>query len=155
MPMTRIALIAVALLFTSAATFAADPFPNKPLRAIVPFAPGGATDIVMRLIAVKLADALGQPVVVENSPGGGTARHRPGRAGCADGYTLMVVTAALAINPACGDAHRYDSFKDFAPVTHVADPNIARDEITRPVSAMRTRGRCEGESRKMSYGSPG
>ncbi|HEY9530490.1 MAG TPA: tripartite tricarboxylate transporter substrate-binding protein, partial [Burkholderiales bacterium] len=107
------------LLGAAACSAAAQDYPSRPIRLIVPFAPGGATDIPARLVAPKLSDALGQPVVVENRPGAGgiigieaAARSQP------DGYTMLVATnGELVMNPSIYPKLPYDPFKDFIPVS--------------------------------------
>ena len=105
----------------------AQPFPVKPIRIIVPFAPGGANDLVTRLVAQKLAASMGQGVVVENRGGaGGTI----GLDVCAkappDGYTLvMAPVSAVAFAPSLNAKLSYDPVRDFAPVTRVSSgPNV-------------------------------
>jgi tripartite-type tricarboxylate transporter receptor subunit TctC len=103
------------------------PFPNKPLRFVVPYPPGGPVDQVARLLAEKMRDSLGQPVVVENKAGAG------GNIGAdfvakspSDGYTmLMGAVATHAINPYLYSKIPYDPNKDFTPITRVASvPNV-------------------------------
>lgn len=104
-----------------AATGADQPYPAKPVRFIVPFAPGGATDLLARTIGEKLSASLGQPFVVENRPGAATqvgaqlvARSQP------DGHTLLMATSTtLAINVSLYAKLPYDPVKDFAPVSLV------------------------------------
>jgi tripartite-type tricarboxylate transporter receptor subunit TctC len=115
-----IAFIA-ALAFTSA--FAADPYPTKPIRMIVGFAPGGGTDLTARPVAQKMSELMGQQVVVENRPGaaGNIATEQVARA-APDGYTLLMGTiAALAINPSLYGNLRFDPETDLAPVIQVVD----------------------------------
>jgi tripartite-type tricarboxylate transporter receptor subunit TctC len=113
------------LCFAAVASFAtlavAQPYPNRPIRMIVPFAPGGATDIIARTVAQKLSDRVGQPVVVENKPGAGTtvgnaevAKARP------DGYTLLFAPTPFVISQVVYPTLPYDPRKDFAPVSLLA-----------------------------------
>lgn len=114
----------VALLALAALTwpsFAAEPFPSRPIRMVVPYAPGGNVDISARIIAPYLTEALAQTVVVDNRPGGG------GNLGAAlvakstaDGHTLLVGSSGpLSVNPVIFKKLPYDSLKDFAPVSTV------------------------------------
>ena len=94
----RILPIVAALIF--AASAAAQPFPSKPVRLVVPLPPGGATDVVARLLAQKLEAAWGQPVVLDHKPGGGTVIGAQAVATAApDGHTLGIVISAFTINP--------------------------------------------------------
>jgi tripartite-type tricarboxylate transporter receptor subunit TctC len=121
---------ATALAFACAPAVAlaqAASYPNKPIRLIVPFPPGGSTDILGRALGQKLAEAWGQAVVIDNRPGAGgsigadaVARATP------DGYTLLMGhIGTLAVNPALYPKLTYDPLKDFAPVSLVAIvPNV-------------------------------
>lgn len=99
-----------------------QPYPAKPVKLVVPYPPGGSADILARAIGQKLGDQLGQPVVVENRPGAGTAvgaefvaRSQP------DGYTLLLGTVSShAMNPALSTKVGYDPVKDFSPIAPVA-----------------------------------
>jgi tripartite-type tricarboxylate transporter receptor subunit TctC len=117
----------LATLALSAATLAqADNWPSRPLTLIVPFPPGGAADTVGRYYAEQLSTSLGQPVVVDNKPGAGTAIAAEAVAKAKpDGYTLSLATAGqLAILPNL-QAVRYDPIKDFTPVAMLASvPNV-------------------------------
>lgn len=110
--------LAAAALATVGAAHAGDaPYPSKPIRLVVGYAPGGGTDIMARLIGQRLAIELGQPVVIENKPGAGQniAATQVARAP-ADGYTLFLSSSALAINGSLYNSLDYDPVKSFAPV---------------------------------------
>jgi tripartite-type tricarboxylate transporter receptor subunit TctC len=98
----------------------AQPYPNKPIRIIVPFAAGGAVDVVARLIGARLADSLGQPVIVENRAGaGGNAGADAVAKSAPDGYTILQNTNGQALSPALYRALPFDTVKDFIPVTQL------------------------------------
>ena len=103
-----------------------NPFPAKPLRVVVPLAPGGGSDIVARIAAQALADAWGQTLVIDNRPGaGGTIGTSIVAKAPADGYTALVSSSTMAIGPALYKNIGYDILKDFTPVTLIADqPSI-------------------------------
>src|SRR5262245_10637314 len=96
-------------------------YPERPLTIVVPFAPGGANDVVVRAIQQPLAEALGQPIVIENRGGAGgsvgagyVARAR------ADGYTLLMAATGFAVNPSLYDKVQYDPLADFEPIAEIA-----------------------------------
>ena len=116
----RILLPLFAVPLVCAGIAAAQNYPQKPIRIIVPFQAGGSTDVVFRILAPRLTDQLGQTVVVDNRPGGGAtigmemvAKSPP------DGYTLGVATLSFVCNPFILSRLPYDSEKDLAPVTLV------------------------------------
>jgi len=116
-------LLAVLLLFAGSAS---AQYPNRAIKLIVPFPPAGATDIVGRIVAQKLGERLGQPVVVENRPGaGGSLGSDVAAKSAPDGYTLLMATSSThSIGPVLQKLP-YDPIKDFAPITHVANiPNV-------------------------------
>ena len=118
-PFTR-AVIAV-LALPGAATAFAQGYPLRPLRLVVPYAAGGSTDVLARMVGQKLTAALGQPVVIDNRTGAGTliATEIVAHA-AADGYTLLMATPPLAIAPALYARLPFDVERDFAPVTNIA-----------------------------------
>ena len=113
-----IALGAVMSMSTaSAADKAAERYPSKPIRIIVPFPPGGGTDFVTRALAPPLGDALGQSIIIDNRSGAqGVVGTTIGAQAGADGHTLVVVDAATVIAPAMMDKPPFDVLKDFAPI---------------------------------------
>ncbi|MGZ5096335.1 MAG: Bug family tripartite tricarboxylate transporter substrate binding protein [Burkholderiales bacterium] len=119
----RIIALAGALLAIAAVpAFAQDKYPNKPIRLIVAFPPGGSTDIIARLVAQRLAERLGQQVIIDNRGGaGGTLGTEIAARANPDGYTLtMGTTSTHVIAPAAYPKLKYDPIKDFAPITLVA-----------------------------------
>jgi len=112
-------LAAIALFALTAVAARGDTFPSRPIRIVVPFAAGGATDLIARVVGQKLTESMGQAVVVENRPGASgmigadlVAKAPP------DGYTLLMAsTAEIAINPSLYSKMSYDPQKDLAPIT--------------------------------------
>lgn len=104
-----------------AAPVGAQGFPNKPIRLVIPFAPGGVVDLTARQIGPKLSEAIGQPVLIENRSGaGGTLAADHVAKSAPDGHTLLFAFDSHAVNPHIYKSElRYDTFKDFAPVTFV------------------------------------
>jgi tripartite-type tricarboxylate transporter receptor subunit TctC len=148
--------LALATLLPLAA--AGQQFPNKAVRLMVPFPPGGATDIIGRLVAAKMQEVWGQPVVVENKPGAGTvvgtdyvAKSAP------DGYTLGMVVTAYVINPSLRGDLPYDTLKDLRGVTQVsvqhlvmaAHPSLPANNIPELVAL------AKKEPGKLAYATPG
>lgn len=113
----------------------AAPYPERPIRIIVPFAPGGASDLIARVISGPLGQMLGQSVVVENMAG---ANGNIGIANAAkaepDGYTLLVASSVIFVNPMLTKGANYDPQRDFAPLVHLGgSPNAL---VTRPDSGI-------------------
>lgn len=153
----RRALVVALATFASLA-FGSD-FPNKPIRIIVPYQPGGSTDAMARMIGQKLTERLGQPVVVENKPGASeqvgaiTVAKSP-----ADGYTIMLATTiGLAVNPSLYSKLQYDPAKDFAailplakiPSVVVVNPQVPAKNMEELTAYLKAR------PGKISYGSAG
>ena len=109
----------VALTLGAAAPADAQPYPSRVIKLVVPFTPGSPNDVMARLLTQHLAPRLGQPIVVDNKPGGGTAiGTKQAAAAEPDGYTLLFISSALVIDPAMKRV-AYDPLKDFAPVATV------------------------------------
>jgi tripartite-type tricarboxylate transporter receptor subunit TctC len=107
----------IGLLWTCASAVSAQTYPSKPIKIIVPFTPGSATDVMARIVGERLNAAWGQPVVVENKAGaGGTIGIRDTARADADGYTLAVVSSGHAVNHVLYKDLGYDTLKDFASV---------------------------------------
>lgn len=113
---------AATCLTLSAGQAVAQAYPTKPIKIIVPFGPGGFTDVVARILGVKLGESLGQSVVIENKPGAGSmigtdqvAKSAP------DGHTLLIVSSTHVISPWIYKSVPYDPLKSFAPVSKLVD----------------------------------
>ena len=116
-----VSILAAVGLFGFTAPAHAQDYPTKPIRLIVGFAAGGGNDIIARVFGQKLSDSLGQPVIVENKPGGGAivatdyvAKSAP------DGYTLLMSASGISINPAVYAKLPYDAINDFVAVSELA-----------------------------------
>jgi tripartite-type tricarboxylate transporter receptor subunit TctC len=154
------ALIAPALLLVPPASpVQAQAFPSRPVRWIVPYAPGGNTDMIARVVGARLADGLGQPVLVENRPGAATllgsefvAKSAP------DGYTILLATSTtLAINPHLYRKLPYDPVRDFAPVALIArTPMVLVVHPSLPVKSIRDLvALARSRPGQLAYGSAG
>src|SRR4051812_16681003 len=121
----RIAFVLLAA-FVPVAPAAAQPYPARPIKLVVPFGPGGPTDVSARLVAQVVQSALDQSVVIENRPGaGGATGTKAVAAAEPDGYTLLIGTSAtLGVVPALVKSPGYDPIKSFAPVGKVADSTL-------------------------------
>ncbi|HEY5898906.1 MAG TPA: tripartite tricarboxylate transporter substrate binding protein [Burkholderiales bacterium] len=151
-------LLCIAFLAAFAATIQAQPFPSKPLRVIVPFPPGGAADITSRILGEQMAAGLGQPMLIENRPGGSTiigaeAVLRSPH----DGYTLFVVFPSFIINPSVRQGMSFHPLKDFRAVGHTV--NMPMTIAVHPSVPARTLqelidlGRAQPGA--IAYGTPG
>ena len=151
-------LSGLALAAAAIAPVVAQTYPNKPIKLILPFPPGGATDVMSRILAEKLTPRLGQTVIVENKPGAGTmlASEFVAKAP-ADGYTLLMAASSLVIAPSLYSKVNYDPIKDFTPVTQVAavihlvvvNPNLPVKSIQDLIAYLKA------NPGKVSYGSTG
>ncbi len=137
------ALGAVAALLWSglalAGSASAESYPAHPVRLIVPFAAGGPTDVIARIVAQKLSEAWGQQVYTENIPGaGGNTGVAMAARAPADGYTILVVSTGFIVNPSMYAKIPYDPVKDFAPITLVAaSPNVVSVNPDFPAKSMK------------------
>ncbi len=127
------------VLLPATASAQAPAWPAKPVRIVVPTSPGGGTDIVTRLLAQRLTEVFGQPVLVENRPGAGqilgtefVARAAP------DGYTQLMAASAIVLNEGLAKKPAYDTLRDFVPVTLAASlPNVLTVHPSLPVKSLK------------------
>jgi tripartite-type tricarboxylate transporter receptor subunit TctC len=148
------------ILLLLAAPFAqAQSWPQKPVRVIVPFAPGGASDLMPRVVGEKLSPMWGQPVVIENRPGAaGNLGMEAGAKAPADGYTLLSApNGNLVVNPHMYSKLAYDVFKDLAPITRIAavqnvlvvHPDVAAKTVKELI------GLAKAQPGALNFASPG
>ena len=151
-------IVAVTLATAAGSVAAAATFPSRPVRMIVPLAPGGGSDIVARIAAAALGDAWGQSIVVDNRPGAGSvvgtaiaAKALP------DGHTLLVSSSSLAISPALYKELPYDLRRDFAPVTLLASqPSALAVHVSVPAASARELiALAKAQPGRLAYGSAG
>ncbi|MCM3609277.1 tripartite tricarboxylate transporter substrate binding protein [Cupriavidus pauculus] len=126
-------------LLTGLAAPAQAAFPDKPIRIVVPFSPGGGTDLIARAMGIAMAQDLGQPVVIDNKPGGGTIIGTDNVAKSApDGYTLVMATFAHAVNPSLQPKLPFDTERAFTPVMLVGrSPNVLVVRADSPYKSVR------------------
>jgi tripartite-type tricarboxylate transporter receptor subunit TctC len=116
----RLLLIVLAALGLHCAEVHAQAYPSKPIRILVPFAPGGSIDVLARLLSPKMAEELGQPVLVDNRPGaGGRIAPEAVAKAAPDGYTILISSNFLAVIPALYKKLSFDPTKDLAPVSQL------------------------------------
>jgi len=153
------AVVAAVLAGATAHPARAQDYPNRPITLVVPFAPGGSTSIVARIVADKLSEALGQQIVVENRPGaGGTVGTRGVAKSPPDGYTLLLgYTGTLAIGPTLYPNAGYDPRKDFAPIGMIGNaPNSLVVHPSFPAKSVKELvDYAKANPGKVSYGSAG
>ena len=152
---------ALSILPISHAVCAQQPYPNRPIRLIVPYPAGGATDVVARIVAEKMSDELGQQIFVDNRPGAGTmigatavARSAP------DGYTLLLGdTGTYALNPTLYDKQlTYDPAKDFTPISRTGRVPlilVANSNVIKVNSVQELIATAKKDPGKIDFGAPG
>ena len=148
----------LAVLTLIAGLAAAQDYPTRPVRMIVPFAPGGPTDVIARVVAQKLSEGLGQQVVVDNRAGAGgnlgmgLAANAP-----ADGHTLIVVSSSFVVNPGLYGQIPYDPYKSFIPVSNMAaSPNVFTVHPSLPAKNMKELlTMVAADPKKFSVATPG
>jgi len=153
----RLTLLSAALFGVAAQQAQAQAYPNRAVRLVVPAAAGGTIDILARMLSVRLAEGLGQPVVVENRPGGGTnigmeavARAAP------DGYTFLLGGVTIATNPSLYAKLSFDPGKDLVPVSHlVSSGNVLVVNPELPVKSVKELiDYARAHPGELNYGSP-
>ena len=147
-----------AITLLAAGSADAQPYPTKPIRLIVPFAPGGGTDITGRAIAMKLSEALGQTVVVDNRAGAnGTIGADIAAKAPPDGYTLSMISSSHSVNPSIMKKLPYDLINDLAPVTQattqpyalILHPSVAAKSVKELIALVKAK------PDSLNYGSSG
>src|SRR6186713_854390 len=153
------ALAATCLLAPAAAQAqSADKYPDKPIRIIVPFAPGGSVDTLGRLLAQRMQEGWGQTVVVENRPGAANMIGTQAVATApADGYTLLIAVSTHATNPALQTKVPYDGIKDFEPIAMLArTPVVLYAHPSFPATDLKSLIAIgKAKSHKLNFGSGG
>jgi tripartite-type tricarboxylate transporter receptor subunit TctC len=133
-------------------------YPERPIKIVVPFAPAGPTDIMARIVAQHLGDAIGGTAIVENKPGaggnigiGGVAHAEP------DGYTLLITSSAYVVNPGLYAKIPYDPYKDFAPIAELGtSPNVILVNPTLGINSVADLvARAKADPNELNYASPG
>ncbi len=133
-------------------------YPDKPIRVVVPFSPGGGADLIARTLSVDLAKELGQPVIVDNKPGAGTVIGSDLVAKSpADGYTLLLSSIAHSVNPSLAEKLPYATERDFAPVAMlVRSPNVLVVRADSPYKSVKDIiDAAKAKPGKLTYASPG
>lgn len=156
----RLTALAVVLIYPGA-TMGAErttPYPTKPIRLILPFAPGGGADLTGRLVAPGLTERLGQPVVMDNRPASaGIVGAEIAARAAPDGYTLLIATSSFAANPSIYKKLPYDVVKDFAPITLAVNSPLV--VVVHPLVPAKTLQELIAFARanpnKLNYGSSG
>ena len=152
--MLRVLACCVAILFSNAGL--AQSWPTKPVRLVIPFAPGGPTDIIARLVGQKLTESLGQGMIVESRAGaGGNIGAALVAKSAADGYTVLLTSSAFAVNVSLSPNAGYDAERDFVPTVIIAkQANLVFVHPSLPVKSL-AELLTLAKSRKLAFASPG
>jgi tripartite-type tricarboxylate transporter receptor subunit TctC len=156
--MMRLVIATVLSLVTLGGVHGAEQYPARPIRIIVPFAPGAATDTIARLLGQKMTETWGQQVVVDNRGGAGgnigmgIAANSPG-----DGYTILFVSSSLMVNPGLYDKIPYDPYKSFIPISNLShSPHVFFVHQSQPVKSLNELvDVVRKEAKKYSMATPG
>ena len=155
----KVFIAACASAAVTAPVFAAEPaYPARPVRMIVPFAPGGPTDVIARVIAQKLTESWSHQVVVDNRAGaGGNIGMGLASTAAPDGYTILVVSSSFVVNPSLYAKIPYDPYKSFIPVTNAAaSPNVFTVHPSVPAKTMQDIvALAKNNPRKYNIATPG
>ena len=152
-----LAALAAALVLHGPA-WAQDAWPAKPVKMVVPFSPGGSTDVIARMVGQKLAVLWGQSVVIENRAGaGGNVGADAVAKSPADGYTLLMASGSITINPSLYKRMTFDTRKDLTPITNVASgPMLVVVQESSPVKTLRDLiGTAKARPGAVNFGSAG
>ncbi len=154
----KTAWMAAALALLVAGQAAAQGYPTRPVRLIVPFAAGGPTDVIARIVAQKMTEGLGQQVVVDNRAGaGGNIGMGLAAAAPPDGHTTIIVSSSFVVNPGLYKAIPYDPYKSFVPVSNIAaSPNVFTVHPTIAAKSMKELlALVTADPKKFSVATPG
>jgi len=150
--------VATAILASAVPARAADSYPERPIRMVVPYAPGGNTDVLARMVAQRVGQALGQQVVVDNRPGGNTLIGTGLVANSVgDGYTIMLTTLTFAVVPSIYQKLPFDARRDFTPITlAVTLPNVLVINPSVPARSLKELiAHAKANPGKLNYASTG
>jgi tripartite-type tricarboxylate transporter receptor subunit TctC len=152
------ALLVLVLAALAAGAARAQSYPVRPIRLIVPFAPGGPTDTIARIVAARLAESLQQQVIIDNRAGaGGNIGMGLAAQATADGHTLVLVSSSFVVNPGLYSKIPYDPYQSFAPVSNwAAMPNVFVAHPSMPVKSMADMVKLiQAGGKKYNFATPG
>lgn len=158
MRMLSRALLVLVLAALAAGAARAQSYPVRPIRLIVPFAPGGPTDTIARIVAARLAESLQQQVIIDNRAGaGGNIGMGLAAQATADGHTLVLVSSSFVVNPGLYSKIPYDPYQSFAPISNwAAMPNVFVAHPSMPVKSMADMVKLiQAGGKKYNFATPG